>query len=93
MEKDTERVTQINLKDLLLKKAEFPVRLIALEDEELNEYKWKPNYLKNDELGIEAIDFSCGNIRVCNKTKNSVFYIYYDKDTWELGGKFKFKKD
>ena len=74
----------MNLKEVLKKKAEYPVRLIAKNKDR--------DYIDvNDELGIEAVDFSCGNLRCHNKMNNTVVYIGYDKNTWELNGGWVFK--
>lgn len=82
---------RLNLKEVLINKAEYPVRLIALKDEPINDVLRNINYLIGDELGIEAIDFSVGSMRVVNKTRNFVFELYYNKDTWDIGF-FKIKK-
>jgi hypothetical protein len=73
----------MNLKDVLKKKAEYPVRLIATKELD--------NVSINDELGIEVVDFSIGNLRCANKTNNMIVEIYYDKETWELNGEWVFK--
>lgn len=80
----------MNLKDLLHKKAEYPVRIIALENDP-TESTFKC-YEKGDEIGIEVVDFSIGNMRVCNKKTDLVFEIYYNKDNWEIKGEWEFKK-
>lgn len=83
----------MNLKPILKLKADFhpnaePVRIIALEnDPDFNNFK------AGDEIGIESIDFSCGNMRVCNKTNPMIFEIYYDKITWELNGNWEIKEN
>ena len=82
----------MNIKEILLKKAEYPVRLIALGTD-IKESSSIVDYEKGDEIGIELIDFSCGLLRVCNKTKSSIFYLYYDKETGVLDGEFIFKSD
>lgn len=76
---------RLNLKEVLINKAEYPVRLIALKDEPINDVLRNINYFVGDEIGIEAIDFSTGSLRVVNKTRNFVFELYYNKDNWDLG--------
>jgi hypothetical protein len=74
----------MNLKEVLKKKAEYPVRLIATSKNQ--------DFIDvNDELGIEAVDFSCGNLRCHNKMQNIVVEVYYDKETWKLNGEWVFK--
>lgn len=50
-----------------------------------------PYFNKGDEIGIEVVDFSIGNLRCVNKTQSKIFEIFYDKKTWELDGKWSFK--
>jgi hypothetical protein len=81
----------MNLKDLLKKKAEYSVRLICNRDLKANNYDERLNAEKGDEIGIEVIDFSIGNIRCCNKNTLTTFELYYDKNTWLLEGDWHFK--
>lgn len=79
----------MNIKEVLIKKSECPVRLIAKEISESDLII----YDEGDELAIEAIDFSSGILRVCNKSeiRDYVFEIPYNKENGELYGKWEFK--
>ena len=83
----------MNIKDILIKKAEQAIRLIAEKDSNASETSDYKPYLKGDEIGIEAIDFSIGSLRCANKTKGIIFDIYYDKATGILVGDFSFKEN
>ena len=77
----------MNLKEVLKRKAEFPIpaRLIATAKNQ--------DYINvGDELGIEVVDFSCGLLRCANKTNTWTVEVYYDKETWGLEGEWIFKK-
>jgi hypothetical protein len=81
----------MNLKDVLKKKADYPVRLIA-QSEHINElYPHYKYFCVGDKIGIEVIDFSQGLLRCCNKRSNEVFQIYYNKENWELVGEWAFQ--
>lgn len=84
----------MNIKEILIRKAEYPVRLIAKgrKSFELGSDEFVLHE-DGDEIGIEMIDFSCGNLRVCNKSeiRNCIFDIRYDKETGELDGEWEFK--
>lgn len=79
------------MKEILKRKAEYPVRLIATHSFS-NDYDTPDIYTKGDEFGIEAIDFSMGSIRVCNKNKNTIQEVYYSKETGELYEQFTIKE-
>jgi hypothetical protein len=83
----------MNLKEIMLEKAHHPVRLIAKNRKSfiLGDNPEYILYEIGDEVGIEAIDFSAGYLRVCNKTNPMIFQIIYDKETWELCGEWEFK--
>tara|TARA_R110000850_G_scaffold222016_1_gene347890 strand:+ start:228 stop:449 length:222 start_codon:yes stop_codon:yes gene_type:complete len=73
----------MNLKEILIRKAKYPVRLICKKEIDFVSL--------NDELGIEVIDFSIGNLRCVNKNKNNIVEIYYNKENWNINGKWVFK--
>lgn len=84
----------MNISEILIKKAEYPVRLIAKEKQwiELNDGDFIYHEV-GDEIGIEAIDFSAGYIRCCNKSEErpNIFDINYDKISGDLDGKWEIK--
>jgi len=79
----------INIKDVLTKKAQYPVRLICQGD--LFSNMEMQEALVGHTIGIEAIDFSIGSIRCINKTTNTAFELYYDKVTGILNGYWSFE--
>ncbi len=85
----------MNISEVLKRKAEYPVRLIATERKEFDfpEDEHLVLYEIGDEVGIEAIDFSGCYLRVCNKSeiRNGIFDISYDRVTGEILGKWEFK--
>ncbi|MCF8255015.1 MAG: hypothetical protein K9J84_10610 [Bacteroidia bacterium] len=85
----------MNISEILKRKAGYPVRLIATDRKEFDFTKDNPFILYEigDEVGIEAIDFSACNLRVCNKSeiRNGIFDISYDRETGEVIGGWEFK--
>ncbi len=89
-------MAKLTIKEILHLKAEYPVRLIAgdFKSHLLNGNDEFIEHRVGDEVGIEAIDFSSGNLRCCNKSphNNCIFYLYYDKDTGILDGEWSIKE-